>query len=170
MSHLVVTQVTAALPYHQNLHPVPRALLCYPRRSVELFLNLVWLATSSVLVAGWIWSIRKGHIEFEWTTLIALALLVVILFPVISMTDDLAVMSAPAEVEHMLRRSEAPLAPVTFLGILGALAAIVLIVLNMAAPRFYSRIRTRVFAATLLAGLIRACGVRPPPAAALLAR
>lgn len=137
---------------------------------MELFLNLTWLATSLLLVAGWIWSIHKGYIEFEWTTFIALALLIVILFPVISMTDDMVVMRAPAEVEHMLRSSERPLAPVAILGFLSAFAAIALSILKAAAPSFYSRIRPHVFAAALLAGFIRAFGVRPPPAAALLAR
>jgi hypothetical protein len=130
---------------------------------VELFLNLAWVATSVFLVIAWIWSIREGHTQFAWTTLIALVVLIVILFPAISMTDDLIAMSAPAEGEHMIRRSEAPLVPVAVLGLLGALAAIMMVVLNMTAPSFYFRIRTRVFAAILLAGFIRAFGVRPPP-------
>ena len=137
---------------------------------MELILNLVWLVASIFLVAAWIWSIRKGYIEFEWATLIALILLIVILFPVISMTDDMVMMRAPAEIEHIMRRSEAPLAPVAMLGLLGVLAALVLIIVSMAAPQFYSQIRSRVFAARLLDGFIRAFGVRPPPAAALLAR
>jgi predicted ferric reductase len=131
---------------------------------VELLLNLVWMAVSLFLIGGWIWSIRKGYIEFEWAALVALVLLIVILFPAISMTDDLMAMNMPIEVEHAMRRSEAPLAPVAVLGLLGILAAMVLVLLNMAAPRLFSRIRPRVFAATLLAGFIRAFGVRPPPA------
>lgn len=137
---------------------------------MELFLNLMWLTTSILLLAGWIWSIHKGYIEFEWTTFIALALLIVILFPAISMTDDMVVMKAPAEIEHMLRSSERPLAPVAILGFLSAFAAIGLSILKAAAPFFYSRIRPHVFATALLAGFIRAFGVRPPPAATLLAR
>jgi hypothetical protein len=136
---------------------------------VELILNLVWFATSIFLVAAWIWSIRKGYIEFEWATLIALILLIVILFPVISMTDDMVMMRAPAEIEHIMRRSEAPLASVAMLGLFGALAALVLIAVSMAAPRFYSQICSRVFVTRLLDGFIRAFGVRPPPAAAFLA-
>ena len=137
---------------------------------MELILNLVWLVASIFLVTAWIWSIRKGYIEFEWSTLIALILLIVILFPVISMTDDMVMMRAPAEIEHIMRRSEAPLAPVAMLGLLGVLAALVLIAVSMASPQFYSQIRSRVFGARLLDGFIRAFGVRPPPAAALLAR
>lgn len=121
------------------------------------------MATSIFLIAGWIWSIRKGHIEFEWTAVIAIALLIMVLFPAISMTDDLMAMNVPAEAEHMMRRSEAPLAPSPVLGLLSVFAAIALVVLKMTAPRLYCRISARVFAATLLDGLIRAVGVRPPP-------
>ncbi|MEO8735125.1 MAG: hypothetical protein ABI380_01150 [Edaphobacter sp.] len=136
---------------------------------MELFLNLAWTALSLFLIAGWIWSIRKGYTQFQWTTLVALALLLVLLFPAISMTDDRVAMSTPVELEHMMRCSEAPLGQVALTGLFGLFAAIVLVVLNMAAPRFYCRVRTRVFAETLLAGFIRAFGVRPPPAVALFA-
>ena len=115
---------TLARPCHKSTQALHPTVLF--SASMELFFNLMWLATSLLLVAGWIWSIHKGYIEFEWTTFIALALLIVILFPVISMTDDMVVMRAPAEVEHMLRSSERPLAPVAILGFLSAFAAIAL--------------------------------------------
>jgi hypothetical protein len=137
---------------------------------VELFLNIVWLATSLLLVAGWLWTILEGHVHFEWTTLIALAVLIVILFPAISMTDDLVAMSAPGEVEHMMRRSEAPLAPVVMLGLLGALPAIAMVVLRVTTLPFCFRIRNWVLTTMLLDGFIRAFGVRPPPPAGLFAR
>jgi hypothetical protein len=132
---------------------------------VELFLNLAWAALSILLIAGWIWSIRKGHTQFRWTTLVALALLLVLLFPAISMTDDRVAMNRPVDAEHMMRSSEAPLGQVALIGFLGLFAALVLFVLNMAASHFYYRIRPRVFAATILDGFIRALGVRPPPVA-----
>ncbi|WP_348267664.1 hypothetical protein P8936_00115 [Edaphobacter paludis] len=137
---------------------------------MELFLNLAWAALSILLIGGWVWSIRKGHTEFQWTTLVALALLLVLLFPAISMTDDRVAMSTPAELEHMMRASEAPLGPVAVLGLFGLLAAVVLVVLDMTAPRFYSPMRTPLFAEKLLAGFIRAIGVRPPPALAYVVR
>ena len=136
---------------------------------MELFLNLAWAALSILLIAGWVWAIRKRHTEFQWTTLVALALLLVLLFPAISMTDDRVAMSTPIELEHMMRSSEAALGQVAVLGLFSLLGAIVLVVLNMAAPLFYSRIRARVFAETLLAGFIRAVGVRPPPVTGLFA-
>lgn len=135
---------------------------------MELFLNLAWAALSLFLVVGWVWSIRKGHTEFQWTTLVALLVLLVLLFPAISMTDDRVAMSTPVELEHMMRASEAHHGQIAVLGLFSLLGAIVLILLNLAAPLFDSRLRTSVFAARLLAGFIRACGVRPPPVAGLL--
>ena len=45
----------------------------------------------------------------KWSTLAALALLLVLLLPVISMTDDLVAMAAPLEDDHPVRRGEMPL-------------------------------------------------------------
>jgi hypothetical protein len=137
---------------------------------VELFLNLAWVTLSTLLIVGWIWSIRRGYTEFQWTTCVALALLLVLLFPAISMTDDRVAMSTPVELEHMMRASEAPLGPAAVLGLFSLLGAIVLVVLNMTLPLFYLRLRIRVFAERLLTGFIRAVGVRPPPVAGLFAR
>lgn len=138
-------------------------------KRVELFLNLAWALLCILLVAGWVWSIHKGYTKFQWTSLVALALLLVLLFPVISMTDDRMAMSAPVEFEHVLRRNDAPLSPVTLLGLFNLFAAIMLVILCMTTFHCYARIRTRVFAERLLAGFMRALGVRPPPAAAFFA-
>ncbi len=135
---------------------------------MELFLNFVWAALSLFLVVGWVWSIRKGHTEFRWTTLVALMLLLVLLFPAISMTDDRVAMSTPVELEHMMRASEAHHGQIAVLGLFSLLGAIFLVLLKMAVPLFYSRLRTRDFAEKLLAGFIRALGLRPPPVAGLL--
>jgi hypothetical protein len=136
---------------------------------LEIFLNFAWAALSVLLIGGWIWSIRKGHSQFQWTTLVALCLLLVLLFPAISMTDDRVAMNRPVETEHMMRSGEAPLGQVPLPGLFGLFAAIILIVLNMAASCLYCRIRPRIFATTLLTGFIRAFGVRPPPSAEIFA-
>jgi hypothetical protein len=143
--------------------------LCYSQPCVELFLNLVWIATSVCLIAGWLWSTHRSRLEFQWTPLIALAVLIVVLFPVISITDDMLAMSTPAELEHMMRCSEAPLEPVAILGLMWVLAAIAMAVLEMAASYLSFRIRPRTSVARLLVGFVRASGVRPPPSARLLA-
>ena len=137
---------------------------------MEIFLNLAWAALSILILGSWIWSIRKGYIEFQWTTLVALVLLLVLLFPAISMTDDRVAMSTPVRMEHMMGSSEAPLGHAAVLRLFGLLAAVLLVILKMAAFSFYSRVRICVFAEMLLAGFIRAFGVRPPPATALFSR
>ena len=89
---------------------------------MELFLNLVWLSVSLLLVITWIRSERRGRKKFEWSTVIALLLLLVLLFPVISMTDDLIAINVASEVEHTMRRYEAPPSQTASVALLDAIA------------------------------------------------
>ncbi|WP_035354496.1 hypothetical protein [Edaphobacter aggregans] len=139
---------------------------------MELLLNLLWFSVSLLLVAFWVRAVRLGHTQLTWTTFVALALLLVLLFPVISMTDDLVAMAAPSEGEHFVRRVAMPLlhldqdssslldtvllAALLFLGI-----AFLSLRLSRLVPRSYPR--------TVLAGFARAAAVRPPPVALLAA-
>jgi hypothetical protein len=132
---------------------------------VELFLNIVWLSVSILLVGLCVRSIRHGHTKLSWSAAVALCLLLVLLFPVISMTDDLQAMTAPAEVEHVMRRHyEAPSLPMGG-GILDVVAFLSLVLIGIGLPNICSiRVQTHGYVATLLAGFVRAFGVRPPPA------
>jgi hypothetical protein len=132
---------------------------------VELFFNLVWLSVSVLLLTWWIRSIAAGRANVGWSAVIALGLLLVLLFPVISMTDDLVAMSAPVEVEHMLRRSEAPLMHASPIDLVHSVALVSLAVLRAGVqlPRS-SGVEPLPASATLLADFVRAVGVRPPPA------
>jgi hypothetical protein len=131
---------------------------------LEIFLNIVWLCVGLALSAWWLRAVRRGDSDMRWSTLIAVCLLVLLLFPVISMTDDLVAMSAPAETEHNgVRRHDAVHAmPVALLdgfillsvALMGAVSSMIAI----------SRVRRDTFAATLRAEFVRAIGVRPPPA------
>jgi hypothetical protein len=137
---------------------------------VELFLNLIWLSVSLLLVTWWIGSVERGHAKVGWSAVITLTLLLVLLFPVISMTDDLVAINTSAEVEHMMRRYEAPLSEIASIGVLDAIALFVMIMVGIASSgKCFTRIRPHAFAATLLAGFVRAFGVRPPPVTAALA-
>jgi hypothetical protein len=77
---------------------------------VELFFNLLWLALSSLILSFWLlrrnrWaddSLRSGVA----VQLIAVALLIVVLLPVVSLTDDLQACTMPAESEHLSRRGD----------------------------------------------------------------
>lgn len=70
---------------------------------METIFNLAWVLLAAVLVRLWVCNApRKGA---SWRTQVAaLALLILILFPVISVTDDLIAVQNPAEVEIYLRR------------------------------------------------------------------
>jgi hypothetical protein len=131
---------------------------------VELFFNLVWLSVSVVLFTWWMRSIVDDRANLNWSPVIALGLLLVLLFPVISMTDDLVAMSTPVEVEHMLRRSEAPLMHVSSVDLMHSVALVSLTILAVVAPRF-ADVEPHPVSAALLAGFVRAVGVRPPPTA-----
>jgi hypothetical protein len=70
---------------------------------VEIFLNVVWLLLAGLLYGLW----RRGASRSGASTtmqLVALAMLVVILFPVISVTDDLQAAQNPAETDCCQRR------------------------------------------------------------------
>jgi hypothetical protein len=76
---------------------------------VEVFLNIAWLALSTSITVIWICGLRNAPAQSRQVDrklqLLALAMLIVILFPVISMTDDMQAMSA-AEIEHVTRRAD----------------------------------------------------------------
>jgi hypothetical protein len=75
---------------------------------VELALNFVWAALA---LLAFLWWLRAGdhRRETRFAGLIALSLLLLILFPVISVTDDVWAWQNPAEADTSLRRSD-PLA------------------------------------------------------------
>jgi hypothetical protein len=75
---------------------------------VELLFNLLWVGLSIGLIGLWLLTRREGqddafrpgsHMEIA-----ALAILIITLFPVVSLTDDLLACTTPAEVEHLMRR------------------------------------------------------------------
>lgn len=68
---------------------------------VELILNFAWLALSAAIVALWL---RISPRTNRGKQLVALAVLTLILFPVISITDDLLAAQNPAETDCCLRK------------------------------------------------------------------
>jgi len=70
---------------------------------MELLLNLGWAMVAVALVCLWLqFAPRAG--AGRRTQLLALAVLILVLFPVISVTDDLMAAQNPAEAEGALRR------------------------------------------------------------------
>lgn len=72
---------------------------------MELVLNLVWVI---VAVAGLVFWLRDDHPSRanRSTQLVVLAMLVLILFPIISVSDDLWAAQNPAEADSSFRRDE----------------------------------------------------------------
>jgi hypothetical protein len=141
---------------------------------VEHFLNFVWMLVS-VLLFVHATSAGKTNVSARQTAkmLIALALLIVILMPIISATDDLTAMSSlmdPEHPEHIVRRGEMPLLELAQ-GAVSALdlACFLLLFIDLSFLRrrlaiVFLRRRT----VSTLSGFARALFVRPPPATALL--
>lgn len=96
-----------------------------------------------------------------------MVLLVVLIFPVISMTDDLLAMSAPSEFEHVLRRYEAPLDHLASPGVISTLALVFVPSLSFALKP--EPVDPAPVMAELGTVCVRVTGVRPPPDRALLA-
>lgn len=70
---------------------------------METILNLAWLILALVLVRLWLLHAPEGGASRR-IQIAALAMLIVILFPVISVTDDLWSIQYPAETDTSLRR------------------------------------------------------------------
>jgi hypothetical protein len=70
---------------------------------MELFLNLAWVLVAGTLVYRWLEG--GGSNNPDWRPqLIAIAVLIAILFPVISMSDDLLTVQSTFEADNYLRR------------------------------------------------------------------
>ncbi|HZD49352.1 MAG TPA: hypothetical protein VE178_11465 [Silvibacterium sp.] len=73
-----------------------------------MFFNLLWLALSASLFGLWLLGRSGGSSESLDVSIrrqvTALAVLIAVLFPVVSLTDDLLAWTTPMEVEHLVRR------------------------------------------------------------------
>jgi hypothetical protein len=75
---------------------------------MELFLNLAWVVLAAAMYCLWLRIAPRAGPERrirDWRMqFVALAVLLLILFPVISVTDDLQAIQNPAEADTCLRR------------------------------------------------------------------
>jgi hypothetical protein len=80
-------------------------ILWKPR--VELFFNIVWALLSLGLIAFWVHECTQAQgprrTRLLWQVA-ALLVLIAVLLPVVSLTDDLQACTTPAEAEHLCRR------------------------------------------------------------------
>lgn len=70
---------------------------------MELALNFAWFVLAAVMFCVW-WQLSPRWTSSSRQQLVALALVVIILLPVISVTDDLLAAQNPAEIDVCLRR------------------------------------------------------------------
>ena len=74
---------------------------------MEITLNLAWAACSLVLI--WYWTRRTAANSVpRRMQILALAMVVLLLLPVISLSDDLMAMQGPAETDSSMRRALHP--------------------------------------------------------------
>ena len=91
---------------------------------MELFLNLAWLLMALILISLWV-LLKPQAEERRRNSVIALAMLIVVLFPVVSVSDDLWSVQNPAESDTSLRRDHlSPSAHAAFPVVLGSPEAI----------------------------------------------
>jgi len=146
---------------------MPAQVKC--KRQVEIFFNLLWLALSSLLLGLWLFNRGRSADESVRSSagiqFIALALLIVVLLPVVSLTDDLQACTMPAESEHLSRRGDFQ-AVADF-----TLHAVSVVIAGLSS--FDTTPNAHTFACLSLpaenetpsAGYLRILGNRPPPAA-----
>src|SRR5271170_6544363 len=85
-------------------------MIDYNSLIVELLFNLLWVGISTGLLGLWLSGRRRRTDDAPRhgarMQIAALAVLILILFPVVSLTDDLQACTAPAEAEHLMRRGD----------------------------------------------------------------
>ena len=97
--------------------------------------------------------------------IVALALLIVILLPVVSLTDDLQACTAPAEAEHLERRVDLHINADTSLHAASIVVAAYLAVEQASRLQGLAYLHPAMATKAPSSGYLRIAGSRPPPAA-----
>lgn len=130
---------------------------------MELLLNLAWLLVAGTLVSLWLQGEGRNQSDRR-RQLIALAVLIAVLFPVISVSDDLQAIQSVSEVDNYLRRDHLvpsaghPLQPVLSMVAAVVFAGLTFRFLRFVAPSVLPARRPRLLDLACIEN-------RPPPAA-----
>jgi len=141
---------------------------------VELFLNVVWVVVSLLLFVHWTRTAKRTSAREIARAMVALLLVVVILLPIISATDDMVSMAGFLEgehsehSEHVIRRGELILDLNAVTPISLTLFAVLFVDLEFL-RRLLTRIVSRSKAIKVSESFVSIIGIRPPPMASLLA-
>jgi hypothetical protein len=129
---------------------------------MELVLNLGWILTASLMFCVWLRFAPRtpanGRMQF-----VALAMLILILFPVISVTDDLQTAQYPAIVNSSQRRDHVGSGPHSFFPTVTALPPPVFAGIFLAYRVFPRRPISPPFWWTILPWRPFRSGLRRPP-------
>lgn len=129
---------------------------------MELVLNLAWVLLAIAMVCLWLHSVPQGATDRR-RQMVSLAVLLLILLPAISMTDDLLAAQNPAEVDCCLRRDHGYLNPHA---IFPAVPALPVAVFRHAPLRVVRLVEPgNLFEHAVLSPALAAIQNRPPPAA-----
>ena len=133
---------------------------------MELFLNLAWVVLAALMFCLWPQFAPRafpgGRMKDWRLQFVALAVLLLILFPVISVTDDLQAIQNPAETDSTARKDHIAASPHSILPAVAALPLPVLAELFSGLPRFAAPgdLPTPAISYPALASIQN----RPPPA------
>jgi hypothetical protein len=129
---------------------------------MELALNLAWALLAAYLVRLWMVHARREGASRR-TQIAALVMLILVLFPVISVTDDLLAAQNPAEVESSLRRDDGALQSHSIVPVLAALPPVFFASPDFAAPRCVTLCYSTT--STVKSPALQSIQNRPPPSA-----
>lgn len=137
------------------------------KKTVEVFFNLLWLAIAALMFGVWLLRTARGSDPVRHSIgvqLIALALLIVILLPVVSLTDDLHAPALLAEADHVFRRSDFQAVGDLALHLLSVAIAAVTLLNTSPRSRTLAWLSFPTNKAASCAGYLHILGSRPPPA------
>lgn len=134
---------------------------------MELIFNLLWLTLSLALILWWVIGQRRGSRESRGYSrrmqIVALVILIVVLLPVVSLTDDLRTGATPAEAEHFARRVDLQINPDTHLHSLSVAIFAVVALEQASRLQTLSYLRPAAETKAPSAHHVRVSGNRPPP-------
>lgn len=134
---------------------------------METLFNLLWAAISLLMLG--VWLVRTAH-EIDpvrhsiGVQLVVLALLIIILLPVVSLTDDLHATALLAESDHVLRRVDLQAVGDLALHLLSVAIAVVTLLNISPRSRTVAWLSFPANKAASSTGYLRILGTRPPPA------
>lgn len=131
-------------------------------RGMEIFLNLAWTCLAIVSLVLWMRFEHRTGAQRR-LTLIALVMLLVILFPVISVSDDLWSIQNPAETDTCQRRNQIAPSLHSIFPVIAAPLAPLFAQVNLDDRHFAALVDMPVEAYTIPA--LDGIENRPPPAA-----